>query len=171
MKLRGPHPCRRLTKPCVIACQLALLAALIGAPAHNAIGQSATLLPAAHLIRPEELLKILQSPQPKPLILSVGPRVLYEQAHIPQAEYVGAASEAEGQRLLRQRAQALPRNAFIVLYCGCCPWTHCPNVNPAYTELARMGFTSVKVLKIENDFGTDWVYKGYPSERGSRGSR
>jgi len=36
------------------------------------------------------------SPRDKPLILQVGFHVLYQQAHIPQAEYIGAASGAEG---------------------------------------------------------------------------
>jgi thiosulfate/3-mercaptopyruvate sulfurtransferase len=141
-----------------------VLLALAGAAA----AQSATLLPAAHLLAPEDLLKILKSHQGQPLILSVGPEQLYQQAHLPHAEYAGPGSQPEGRALLRRRVQALPRSAFIVLYCGCCPWTHCPNVNPAYTELARMGFTNVKVLKIENDLGADWVYKGYPTVRGSR---
>lgn len=136
--------------------------------AGNAAAQSATLLPASHLIAPEALLKILKSPQPQPHIFSVGPYELYQQAHIPHAAYAGPASLEQGRERLRRSVQALPRNTFIVLYCGCCPWTHCPNVNPAYTELARMGFTNVKVLKIEHDFGSDWVYKGYPTVRGSR---
>jgi thiosulfate/3-mercaptopyruvate sulfurtransferase len=150
------------------ACALAFLAALLVVLLPSAMAQSATLLPASHLISPAQLLKVLQSPGPKPRILSVGPRMLYQQAHIPQAEYAGPASEASGRELLRRQVQALPRTTWIVLYCGCCPWTHCPNVNPAYTELERMGFTNVKVLKIDHDFGTDWVYKGYPTVRGTR---
>ena len=45
----------------------------------------------AQLINPEDLVKILQSPTgEKPLILNVGPHLLYMQAHIPGAEYIGA---------------------------------------------------------------------------------
>jgi len=29
-----------------------------------------------------------------------------------------------------------------------------------------MGFTNVKVLYISNNFGTDWVSKGYPVAKG-----
>lgn len=161
--LRSPH-LNRFARGCAISCLAALMLAL----AVPCEAQSATLLPSSHLIRPDALLKILKSPAPKPLILSVGPYELYQQAHIPHAEYAGPASEATGRNLLRQRVARLSRHTFIVIYCGCCPWTHCPNVNPAYTELVRMGFTRVKVLKIEHNFGTDWVYKGYPSVRGSR---
>jgi thiosulfate/3-mercaptopyruvate sulfurtransferase len=157
----------RFGRACALAAGAGMWLALLVLPG-IAAAQSATLLPAAHLISPEEFLRIVKSSQPQPLILSVGPEELYRQAHIPHAEYAGPASREEGRAVLRQRVQALPRNTFIVLYCGCCPWTHCPNVNPAYTELARMGFTNVKVLKINNDLGTDWVYKGYPTVRGSR---
>jgi thiosulfate/3-mercaptopyruvate sulfurtransferase len=132
-----------------------------------AVAQSATELPAAHLVSPEELVQILKAGRAKPLILNVGPHMLYQQAHIPGAEFIGPGSDPEALRQLHQRAQPLQRSAFIVLYCGCCPWTVCPNVNPAYTELQRMGFRNVKVLRIASDFGTDWVYKSYPTVRGN----
>jgi thiosulfate/3-mercaptopyruvate sulfurtransferase len=119
------------------------------------------------LIKPEELLKVLQSPAAeKPLILDVGPHVLYMQAHIPGAEYIGAAFTTQGIELLRKRVKALPKTKSIVLYCGCCPWEHCPNVRPAYDELHKLGFANVKVLYIANNIGTDWVDKGYPTIKG-----
>ncbi|HTM42084.1 MAG TPA: hypothetical protein VL177_14290, partial [Terriglobales bacterium] len=77
-----------------------------------------------------------------------------------------AASSAEGSKELRRRVEGLPRNRFIVLYCGCCPWSHCPNVQPAYKELRSMGFRNVRVLYIESNFGADWVDKGYPVSKG-----
>ena len=120
------------------------------------------------LIQPAELNKILQGPaKERPLIIQVGFRILYEQAHIPGSEYVGAASSAPGLKELHQRVQALQRNRFIVLYCGCCPWSHCPNVQPAYKELQSMGFRNVRVLFIESNFGADWVDKGYPVSKGN----
>ena len=119
------------------------------------------------LIEPAELVKILQSPKtPKPLLIQVGSHVLYQQAHIPGSEYIGPASTESGLQQLRTRVQSLPRSKFIVLYCGCCPWTHCPNVKPAFDTLQVLGFTDVKVLYIPNNFGTDWVYKGYPVAKG-----
>ena len=115
----------------------------------------------------EELVKILKGPREKqPLIIQVGFRVMYQQAHIPGSEYIGPTSGAPGIELLRKRVEKLPRNEFIVLYCGCCPWDHCPNVKPAAKELATMGFKNVKVLYIANNFGADWVDKGYPVEKG-----
>jgi len=118
------------------------------------------------LIQPQELASILQATKAKPLILNIGPRMLYNQAHIPGAEYIGAGSDAQGREALRTRVKSLPKKQFIVLYCGCCPWSHCPNVHPAYKELFELGYTNVKVLYIANNFGADWVDRGYPTERG-----
>lgn len=119
-----------------------------------------------HLLNPEDMVKVLQAPGNKPLILNVGPWLLYRQAHIPGSEYVGAGSDKQGLEQLRKRVKSLPHNQAIVLYCGCCPWSHCPNVNPAFKELSAMGFSNVKVLYIADNFGTDWVYKGYPTIKG-----
>jgi thiosulfate/3-mercaptopyruvate sulfurtransferase len=122
---------------------------------------------APELIQPEELAKIVQSPKgARPLIFQVGFRVLYQQAHVPGAEYIGAASEPEGIQRLGQRVQGLPRTQSIFIYCGCCPWSKCPNINPAYKELRALGFRNVKLLYIADNFGKDWVDKGYPVAKG-----
>ncbi len=129
---------------------------------------SAELAPgSAHLINPEELLKVIQSPKgTKPLVLMVGPHMLYSQGHIPGSEYVAAGSSPEGIEKLRARVKSLPKNEAIVLYCGCCPWGHCPNVRPAFSALHALGYTNVKVLYIADNFGRDWVDKGYPATKG-----
>ncbi len=118
------------------------------------------------LMQPQELLKALASHAAKPVILYVGPRFLYAQAHIPGAEFIGPASEPQSRDRLRQRVASLPRSSAIVLYCGCCPWQHCPNIRPAYDELQKMGFKRAKALYLANSFGTDWADKGYPVQKG-----
>jgi hypothetical protein len=118
------------------------------------------------LIRPAELAQVLSSMGAKAIVFNVGPPVIYRQAHIPGAEYMGPAGSPEGLAKLRARAASLPRDSFLVVYCGCCPWEHCPNIRPAYKELKQMGFTRVKVLYIATSFGTDWVEKGYPTAKG-----
>lgn len=118
------------------------------------------------LIQPSELAKSLQSKSAKPLIFNVGPRMLYQQAHIEGAEYIGAGSDLSGIEALKTRVKSVPKTQAIVLYCGCCPWEHCPNVEPAYKQLRSMGFTNVKVLYIAHNIGTDWVYVGYPTVKG-----
>jgi len=127
----------------------------------------ATAIPTSRLINPEALVQLLQSSaQEKPLMIQVGSRVLFAQAHIPGSEYIGPASSETGLQQLRKRVEPLPRTKFIVLYCGCCPWTHCPNVKPADDALRTLGFTNVKVLYISDNFGTNWVDKGYPVAKG-----
>src|ERR1700684_4525791 len=114
-----------------------------------ALAYQASLIPASRLIKPNELVKILQSAtSDKPLMIQVGSHVLYTQAHIPGSEYIGPASGDSGVQQLQKRVQSLPRTKFIVLYCGCCPWGHCPNVKPADDALHALGFNNVKVLYI-----------------------
>lgn len=132
----------------------------------QAAGQ-ATSIPTARQIMPEDLVKTLQnSGKEKPLMIQVGSHVLYAQAHIPGSEYIGPASSETGLQQLRKRVEALARTKLIVLYCGCCPWSHCPNVKPADDALQAMGFKNVKVLYISDNFGTNWVDKGYPTAKG-----
>jgi hypothetical protein len=104
----------------------------------------ATSLPSSHLINPEDLLKVLQASKgERPLMIQVGSYLLYLQAHIPGSEYNGPVTNEVGLQQLRKKVEALPRRKFIVLYCGCCPWSHCPNVKPADDALRGMGFTRV----------------------------
>ncbi len=132
-----------------------------------AFALQASLIPSTRLINPEDLVKVLQSSKgEKPLLIQVGSHVLYSQAHIPGSEYIGPANSDAAVQQLRKRVESLPRNKFILIYCGCCPWGHCPNVKPADDALLAMGFTNVKVLYIANNFGTDWVDKGYPVAKG-----
>ena len=127
----------------------------------------ASSIPAAALIQPAELAAALQAgAASKPVVLQVGFRTLYDQAHIPGADYTGAAGEDQGLRGLRERVAKLQNDTAIVIYCGCCPWSHCPNIAAAFAVLRDLGFTKLKVLYIPNNFGSDWVDKGYPVEKG-----
>ena len=119
--------------------------------------------PAADLIQPADLAANLKNASaPKLLILQVGFHKLYAQAHIPDSEYVGAAGEEAGLQLLRRRVAKLNKDTAIIIYCGCCPWSHCPNIAAAYNALHALGFTRVKVLYIAENFGDNWVNLGYP---------
>jgi thiosulfate/3-mercaptopyruvate sulfurtransferase len=125
--------------------------------------EPAASIPVTDLIQPAELAANLKNaPAPKPLILQVGFRKLYAQAHISDSEYVGAAGEDAGLKLLRNRVAKLSKDTAIVIYCGCCPWSHCPNIAAAYGALHALGFTRVKVLYIADNFGDNWVNLGYP---------
>lgn len=145
-----------------------LLGASCGAWAQAAIPAHvpARTIPARHLLQVAELAHRLESSGSKPLVLQVGSHVLYAQAHIRGSEYVGAAGEDAGLAALEARAKGLDRDREIVIYCGCCPWSRCPNIGRAYSKLASMGFTHVEALYIPDDFGTDWVDKGHPVATG-----
>lgn len=122
----------------------------------------ASSIPHANLVEPAALAASLRARSHRPLILQVGFRVLFLQAHIPGAEYVGPAGQDDGLQALVKRVANVPKSAPIVIYCGCCPWGHCPNIARAFDRLRALGFTNVKALHIADDFGTDWVKKGYP---------
>ena len=127
----------------------------------------AASIPTADLIQPADLAANLKSASaPKALILHVGFRTLYSQAHIPGSEFAGPASDDAGLQALRSRVAKLAKDSAIVIYCGCCPWDHCPNMAAAYDALRALGFTRVKALYIADNFGTDWVDKGYPVTKG-----
>jgi rhodanese-related sulfurtransferase len=125
------------------------------------------LFPRAQLLQPEALNRLLQAAgAEKPLVLQVGSHVLFAEAHIPGAEYAGQGSQPAGIQQLQNRVSALSRKKLIVLYCGCCPWNRCPNVGPAFAKLREIGFSNVKVLYLADNFGANWVEKGYAVEKG-----
>jgi hypothetical protein len=39
-------------------------------------------------------------------------------------------------------------------------------MGPAYKRLRELGFTNVKALYMVNNFGDDWVGKGFPVAQG-----
>jgi thiosulfate/3-mercaptopyruvate sulfurtransferase len=127
---------------------------------------SAGEIPSDRLMQPAELAGMLPAAGHRPLILQVGSHVLFAEAHIPGAEYAGPAGQQGGLQALRDRVMNISRDQFIVIYCGCCPWVKCPNIKPAYRELQSLGFTRVRVLYIADNFGTDWVARGYPIAKG-----
>ncbi len=121
----------------------------------------------ARKVTPEELAKTLRTADAeKPAMFHVGFRVLFAQAHIPGSLYAGPGSNAAGIDALRKAVAALPRTKPIVLYCGCCPWERCPNMEQPWRVLVAAGFTNVSVLVIPKNFGQDWAQKGYPVESG-----
>jgi len=128
---------------------------------------AASSIPAAGLINTQDLAKILQSPQSmRPFLIYVGFRLPYTQAHIPASEYFGPTANSAVVQQLRKHLEGLPRYKSIVIYCGCCPWSHCPNIKLAYEALHSLGFTKLKALYIPDNLGTEWVIKGYPVEKG-----
>ena len=120
---------------------------------------------SANVLHSEDLARQLRNKQaPQPQLLHVGFAVLYKGKHIPGSIYAGPGSKDDGLENLKQAVANVPKDRQIVLYCGCCPWDHCPNMRPAFKLLHSMGFKQIKVLEIPTNFAKDWVEKGFPVE-------
>jgi hypothetical protein len=142
------------------ACMLlvAASAALAAKPAES--------IPAAKLVQPADwAARVKDGSAAGTLTLHVGFRTMFDQAHIPGSEYAGPGNSGAGLQVLRDRVAAVAKDAPILIYCGCCPWVRCPNMAAAYDALVELGFTNVRAMIINDNFGTDWVDKGYPTAR------
>lgn len=109
------------------------------------------------LIEPSALAQTLQVNKDLPIIYCVGPGAI-----IPNSVNIGATSEAKNLEKFKDAITKLPRNSNIVVYCGCCPFDHCPNVRPAIDALKEMEFTNYHLLDLPHNIKTDWIAKGYP---------
>jgi rhodanese-related sulfurtransferase len=135
---------------------------LMGAGAGLAFA-GAEALPKTELVQPQDLAATLK--KTKPMVVCVAFPFLYKGAHIEGAVYGGAGSKPEGIATLTALMKDVPKDREIVLYCGCCPWDHCPNIQPAFEALKSAGFKRVKALVIATNLHTDWVTKGYPTTK------
>ena len=117
----------------------------------------------SEILDPAPFAQELQSGK-TPTILSVAFPVLYRSRHILRAIDAGPGNKPEGIELLKKAVAPLPKDADIVVYCGCCPMAHCPNIRPAYSTLKDLGFTNIQVLNLPTNFHTDWTARGYPVE-------
>lgn len=115
----------------------------------------------AQTVQPADLQKELTGKNP-PMVLFVGFQRLYNAGHIKGAQYHGTGANAEGVAEIKKWADPLPRSTNLVIYCGCCPMMHCPNLRPAFSALKEMGFTHLRVLILPSSFAIDWAEKGLP---------
>ncbi len=107
---------------------------------------------------PADLASVISNPNAKkPIIFSVGPGAL-----IRGSNDMGPVHEKENLDKFKQALVLLAPDTEIVVYCGCCPFEHCPNIRPAFTLLNEMKFTHAHLLNLEHNIKTDWVAKGYP---------
>jgi thiosulfate/3-mercaptopyruvate sulfurtransferase len=113
---------------------------------------------AQQLLEPADLAKVINDPAAqKPYIISIGPGAM-----IKGSIDIGAAHEQVNLAMLKEQLSHMKKDANIVLYCGCCPFEHCPNVRPAFSLLNEMKFTNHKLLNLQHNIRTDWISKGYP---------
>lgn len=110
------------------------------------------------LMEPSTLANTLLENKNIPVILSVGPGAI-----IPHSIDIGMVSEKENKIKLDDTLSKLSKDAKIIIYCGCCPFEHCPNIRPAIEELKKMKFTNFHLLNLSTNIKTDWISKGYPT--------
>jgi 3-mercaptopyruvate sulfurtransferase SseA len=125
--------------------------------------------PSLSIVKPADLVARLKLPAKsaeRPTVLHVGPEFNFKDKHVPGAIYAGLGATPAGLQKLRATAKKLDRKRPIVLYCGCCAWSECPNFRPPVAELKKLGFQDVRVLHLPDDFLIDWVRKGHPVARG-----
>jgi hypothetical protein len=115
---------------------------------------------AKQLIEPSDLAGAIQAKKDVPVIISVGPG-----ATIPQSIPIGMVNEKEGMEKLKQQLAQTPKDKKVVVYCGCCPFEHCPNVRPAINTLKELKFTNYYLLNLPSNIKKDWIEKGYPVAR------
>jgi thiosulfate/3-mercaptopyruvate sulfurtransferase len=113
---------------------------------------------AKQLMEPSDLADVLNQPDsPQPYIFCIGP-----QAIIPNSIDIGPAGNKANLEKFRKELKELPKDADIVIYCGCCPFSRCPNVRPAFKLLNEMKFTNQKLLNLKQNIKVDWIDQGYP---------
>lgn len=112
------------------------------------------------LIEPSELAKTIADNKNVPVVISVGPGAL-----IPNSFDAGMASTKDGLDKLKTKLGTLKKDQKIVIYCGCCPFEHCPNVRPAIDALKQMKFTNFYLLNLSHNIKKDWIDQGYPAKK------
>ena len=125
----------------------------------NAWGQKPVNWTEDQLMDPAQLASVIKAKKNIPYIFSVGPGGV-----IPKAKDIGMVRDAENLKKLKEKLEDVPKDAEIVIYCGCCPFDRCPNVRPAIALLKEMKFTNYKLLDLPHNIKTDWIDKGYPTE-------
>jgi len=113
---------------------------------------------ADQLLQPSDLATTLKDNKEIPVIFSIGPGAV-----IPHSRDMGMIKEEENMQKFKHELETLPKDTSVIVYCGCCPYEHCPNVRPAIQLLKDMKFTNYKLLDLPHNIKIDWINKGYPT--------
>ncbi len=102
-----------------------------------------------------EALKL--SEDQRPVVIDIGPAGV-----IKGAIEVGPAEDEKNLTQLKNVLKDIPKDKEVVIYCGCCPFSRCPNVRPAFKTLLELGFKKPRLLNLSQNLKADWIDKGYP---------
>lgn len=127
---------------------------------HNAFAQTPVNWTSDQLLQPSDLAATLRDNKEFSVIFSIGPGAV-----IPHSRDMGMIKEEENMKKFKQELEDLPKDTSIIIYCGCCPYEHCPNVRPAIQLLKEMKFTNYKLLDLPHNIKIDWINKGYPTSQ------
>jgi hypothetical protein len=96
---------------------------------------------------------------PRSLIFNIGPV-----QQIKGAIAIGPANKSANLEKLKQQLAKMPKDKEVIIYCGCCPYSRCPNVRPAFELLQKLKFKNAMLLNLPSNLKDDWISKGYPLE-------
>jgi hypothetical protein len=110
----------------------------------------------SELIEPELLASKITNSQ-NILIFNVGPA-----GEIKNSIKIGPSSEQANLDKLKSSLKDVEKDQEIVFYCGCCPFSKCPNIMPALEYLKASGYKNFKLLNIQQNLKTNWINMSYP---------
>ena len=137
----------------ILCCSLSLLFI----SCNNSSAQNPENWTKEQLAEPAALAKSIYTKQNDATIFSVGPGAV-----IPNSIDIGSVKEEDNMQKFKEAIDKLPKDTHIVIYCGCCPFEHCPNVRPAIAYLKSQSYTNYYLLDLLHNIKTDWIDKGYP---------
>ncbi|WP_229689098.1 rhodanese-like domain-containing protein [Puia dinghuensis] len=112
----------------------------------------------SQLLDPADLAARINHPSGvPPLVIGVGPSGL-----IKGSIETGPARDQHNLDKLKALLDKEDRNKEVIIYCGCCPFQHCPNIRPAFTLLNDMHFIHTRLLNLSHNIKVDWIDHGYP---------
>jgi hypothetical protein len=110
------------------------------------------------LMEPADLAQLINDPKmAQPILFSIGPSAV-----IKNSIDIGAVNDKVNWEKLRLELGKLSPDAQVVIYCGCCPFNHCPNIRPAFNLMNEMKFKNHKLLNLTKNIKVNWIDKDYP---------
>jgi hypothetical protein len=125
---------------------------------NNSPAQNPENWSSKQLTEPAELAATIKTNKDLPVIFSVGPGAI-----IPNSIDIGMVKDEKNLAKFQEELSKLPTSTNVLIYCGCCPYEHCPDVRPAIALLKSMKFTNYHLLDLPHNIKTDWIAKGYPT--------
>lgn len=109
------------------------------------------------LMEPADLAKMIERGNEEIHVFSIGPSAM-----IKGSLDIGEGKNPGNIETLQRSVSALPMDAQIIIYCGCCPFANCPNIRPAFQALNSWGFTNHKLLNLSENLKVDWIDQDFP---------